>query len=509
MNTAYDEPANIFQIERCDLCIVGAGIAGMNALFAASQYLERDSKVVLIDKKATVGGMWTHTYDYVRLHQPHQMFTAGNIPWAIDKPPGYLATKDEVLDQFNNCVHELRTKVELKEFYGYSYKEHREVALGDGYEAQIVCSAGTPGAKPLLVKAKKCIKAFGFNIPKNPSLPLSSSQVRSISPNDEDVFGDELQRSDAPVYVVGGGKTGMDTAHALVSRYPDKDVSLIVGNGTVFASRDISFPDGLKRWWGPPTTLQYFMQLCRQYTGDNPEEIFEKFRLDRSVHLEGAGGQYMFGVLSNEENATIANGIDDLIRDYVTDVNDIDGQPTIQFRSGETKSVTPGSWFINCTGYVMRDTPAYEPFISAHGTVVSVQPTSGIHFLTTFAAYFLTHLFYLGQLKKLPLYEMDYPALLAQDKVAFPFAAMTQVLYNITLIISVVPNKVMADCGLDFDRWFPLHRRLLGGLKLQRNREKLLKSYKNTLDTVREKYHIRCGQLTKPETVTDESSRAA
>lgn len=61
----------------CDLCILGAGIAGLNALFAASRYLTRDQKVVLIDRRPNAGGMWNAAYDYVRLHQPHPMFTAG------------------------------------------------------------------------------------------------------------------------------------------------------------------------------------------------------------------------------------------------------------------------------------------------------------------------------------------------------------------------------------------------------------------------------------------------
>ena len=68
-------------VQRCDVCIVGAGIAGLNALFVASQYLSRDQKVVLVDRRERVGGMWVDTYPYVRLHQPHPMFTAGNIKW--------------------------------------------------------------------------------------------------------------------------------------------------------------------------------------------------------------------------------------------------------------------------------------------------------------------------------------------------------------------------------------------------------------------------------------------
>ena len=77
-------------VETCDVCIVGAGIAGLNALFVASQYLSRDQKVVLIDRRERVGGMWVDTYPYVRLHQPHPMFTAGNIEWTLGQDRSLL-----------------------------------------------------------------------------------------------------------------------------------------------------------------------------------------------------------------------------------------------------------------------------------------------------------------------------------------------------------------------------------------------------------------------------------
>lgn len=71
----------------CALCVVGAGLAGMNALAVASRYLPAGARVVLVDARPRCGGMWTDTYDYVRLHQPHPMFTAGDIPWQIRSPP--------------------------------------------------------------------------------------------------------------------------------------------------------------------------------------------------------------------------------------------------------------------------------------------------------------------------------------------------------------------------------------------------------------------------------------
>ncbi|MEW5808208.1 MAG: NAD(P)-binding protein [Actinomycetota bacterium] len=55
------------ETESCDLCIVGAGLAGMNALAVASDYLGRGQRVILIDRRLRVGGMWVDAYPYVRL----------------------------------------------------------------------------------------------------------------------------------------------------------------------------------------------------------------------------------------------------------------------------------------------------------------------------------------------------------------------------------------------------------------------------------------------------------
>ncbi len=92
-------------VESCDVCIVGAGLAGLNALFVASRYLSREQKVILVDRRERVGGMWVDTYSYVRLHQPHPMFTAGNIKWTLGQDRSYLATKGEVLDHFEHCLN--------------------------------------------------------------------------------------------------------------------------------------------------------------------------------------------------------------------------------------------------------------------------------------------------------------------------------------------------------------------------------------------------------------------
>jgi cation diffusion facilitator CzcD-associated flavoprotein CzcO len=38
-------------VERCEVCIVGAGVSGLNALSVASQYLARDQNVIVVDRR--------------------------------------------------------------------------------------------------------------------------------------------------------------------------------------------------------------------------------------------------------------------------------------------------------------------------------------------------------------------------------------------------------------------------------------------------------------------------
>jgi cation diffusion facilitator CzcD-associated flavoprotein CzcO len=143
-------------VEHCDVCIVGAGIAGLNALFVAGRYLSRDQRVILIDRRQRVGGMWVDTYPYVRLHQPQPMFTAGNIEWTFGKDPSHLATKDEVLDHFAHCLEVIKQRVRVDEFFGWDMESDDETdgvvriqcRSSDGrtlvVETQRACPVGVP-----------------------------------------------------------------------------------------------------------------------------------------------------------------------------------------------------------------------------------------------------------------------------------------------------------------------------------------------------------------------------
>ena len=119
----------------CELCIIGAGIAGLNALFVARQYLKATDRVILIDRRAAPGGMWNNVYDYSRLHQPHGSFTVGDIPWNWKKPAHYLATGREVQEHLIHCYETLRPAMQLTELFGHTVTACEEVETVAGSPA--------------------------------------------------------------------------------------------------------------------------------------------------------------------------------------------------------------------------------------------------------------------------------------------------------------------------------------------------------------------------------------
>ncbi len=477
-------------VENCDVCIVGAGIAGMNALFVASQYLSRDQKVILIDRRPRLGGMWVDTYPYVRLHQPHPMFTAGNIKWTLGQEPSYLATKGEVLDHFTHCLNVIKQRVRVDEFFGWDMESADEI----GGSVRITCRSSD--GRAMFVEANRVIKAYGLAVTPNDPLAISSERVQSVSPDYCDVRSGDIAASDAPVWIIGGGKTAMDTAHALITHCPGREVNLVAGRGTFFIKRDLAFPVGRRRWWVGMTGAGLGLQISRRFDGTNETEVHDWFRSTVGIHPTPHAENYFGGLLSAAESTTISAGLTDVVMDYFEDVVDRNGSTEMVFRSGAIRTVQPGSWIVNCTGYLQPDTDTpYEPYVSASGAVVSIQPRSATLHLPAFQGYFLAHLLFLDKIKDVPLYEFDWPAMREKSSAIFAYALLTLVQYNLSLIYDNVPSRVFIENGLDIDTWYPLPRRLPGMARFilthRRDRERA----RRVLDTVRERFDIRCGPL--------------
>ncbi len=477
-------------VTTCDVCIVGAGIAGLNALFAASRYLSRDDRVILIDRRPRVGGMWVDVYPYVRLHQPHPMFTAGNIEWTMGKDRAYLATKGEVLDHFQHCLDVIRERVQVDEYFGWDF-ESEEEATGI-----VRVTARAADGRTLVVEAKRLIKAYGLGITPNEPLDISSARVHSVSPDYCDVRTGDISESDAPVWIIGGGKTAMDTAHALITTYPGRQVNLVAGQGTFFSNRDGLFPSGSRRWFKGAPTSTVAARLSRRYDGTNESEVQGWYRATHGTFLTPQADNFVLGVLSEAENRTITAGLNDVVMDYLDDAVDRNDTTELVFRSGSTKTIQPGSWVVNCTGYVkFPGEYPYEPYVSPSGAVVSINVRSAILHLPAFIGYFLGHLMFLDKLGEIPLYEVDWMSLRQKTPLAFPYVLFALVQHNLSLIYDNVPRRVFNENGLDFDKWYPLPRRLPGMARFVLTHRQERERQRRVLDTVRERFDIRCGPL--------------
>ncbi|WP_172296411.1 FAD-dependent oxidoreductase [Pseudoruegeria sp. HB172150] len=483
--------------ETCDLVVIGAGIAGLNALFVASQYLDKTAKVVLIDRNSAPGGMWTGIYEHCRLHQPHPSFTVGDIKWDWSKPSDYLATGAEVQAHLAYCLEQIRPRFDLREYFGHTVTSAVEAVGGN---ARVDCRDGNGRVRSFT--AKRVIHAIGYNVPSLRPLELTSRRVISTTPERlRDV------RPKAPVYVVGGGKTGMDTVHALVTDNPHRSVMLIDGKGTVFADRDLFFPSGLRRFWGGMLVAKSFRDQALQYDGRNEDQVFDVFRRTQTISLDGTGEGYEFGVLSRQEGRTIAEGLSGVVSDYLEDVVDGPDGPEMILRSGERQPVTEGAVFVACTGYLLRQPHPYRPYLSKGGAILSITQRSMVHFLSSASAYYLTHLFYRDKLRDLPLYEFDGETLHTRNRRIYHTALLTLTYMNQIVMMGALPLKVFTDCGLDIDRHYPIHRRLLALADLKLNGNRYVEHCRKALDTVWLTQAFRCGPLSYDDAEDSRSAR--
>jgi hypothetical protein len=58
-----------------------------------------------------------------------------------------------------------------------------------------------------------------------------------------------------------------------------------------------------------------------------------------------------------------------------------------------------------------------------------------------------------------------------------------------------LPPTVINDCGLDYDRWYPKHRRVIGAVSSVRHFRADLPHFRAALDRVGETCGVRCAPV--------------
>ncbi|UUZ60624.1 hypothetical protein LP418_07245 [Nocardioides sp. B-3] len=468
----------------------------MNALAVGSSYLEATDRVLLIDRRHRAGGMWVDTYPYVRLHQPHPFFTAGDIGWQSGEDRAHLATKHEVLDHFIHCLEVVRGRVQLDEWHDTDYVSH------DASNGTVEITTRTEDGRVRIARARRLVKATGLDIRTLDPLQVSSTSVHSVSPDSCDVRSGDIADSNAPVWIIGGGKTAMDTACALIAGNPAREVNMLVGTGTFFFERDRAFPTGAKRYVGGQRGFTVFRDWADRFDGTNETEVMRWFPDAQGIAVTPTVEHFLFGLLSRAEAETIRNGLTHPVMDHLTDVVDGDGSVEMSLRSGATRQIEEGSWLVNCTGYILgREPLTYEPYTSADGRVATITPTSSIMWLTSMDSYFATHLLMLDKLATVPLYELDADSPARQNRDARACAMTAVSMYNQCVLFDHVPREVFTRNGLDFEKWFPAHRQLLSNPEFMKCRKELRAHTGAALDRVQARFDVRCGPVRQPATV--------
>jgi len=480
--------------EPYDLVIIGAGIAGLNALHAASVHLPSSARILLIDKKDAPGGMWTMAYDYVRLHQPHPFFTVGAMEWSWKKPRNYLARRDEVRSHLAHCLRKLREDLTLDLRLGHVARDLREVRSGESWQAELELQPkGTKRGQT--IRARRVIDAAGFNYAAPEPIRFSSANVTSITP--ADLQFTLAQSPGAPAYVVGGGKTGMDTILAIQDQDPRRAITLINGSGTYFLSRDMVFPTGLRRWYaGMPPALVYH-DCAMRFDGHNEEEVRAHFIAHYATNSDPRSQNYVWGLLSEAENQRIEAGVQTKVWDYLEDVSDTPDGPQMRLRSGAVHAVAPGSIFVACTGSLLRRNveAEWKPCLSPNDAILSITTRDAMHVLTSYSGFLLSHLLFSGKLRSAGLFFLDLESLLTTNKQAFAAASMAQSYHNVMMGFGALPRALRDHFGLDLNRWHPKLRQLIALYSLRKTAHDDVQHCRAALHRVVDRFGVHGGML--------------
>jgi hypothetical protein len=370
-----------------------------------------------------------------------------------------------------------------------------EVRTDQGYRAQIKFHPNDSPEQAKTVQATRAIYAPGLNYREAEPLKLSCDAVISIIP--QDLRETLAANPDSPVYVVGGGKTGMDTVLATLTHDRRRKVSLINGRGTIFVNRTKYFPTGLKRWTSGALVSRLFRELSLNFNGDNEDHTIAHFRRYHSTEPNGSNGVYLYGIQSEDEQAQIFAAQHRSYAGYLADVTGSPAGPVMELRGGTTEPVETGSIFVNCTGSFFRESEMANrtPCLSARDTVMSISQRDGFHVLTSVAGFFVTHLLYRGALRAKGFFTLDHEALFRQDRNAWVGASAAQAYMNQVIAVQTLPMMLLDRCGLDFDRWYPLPHRMAGLIRLKANAAGDIAHCRAALDRVANRFGIHCAPL--------------
>ena len=455
-----------------DLCIIGAGYAGVNALHAAKDYLNFDSHVLMVDIRDGYAGQWRDQYAYVRLHQPYQHFTAGNFSWRIKKPRGYLANRDEVISHLNNIAVEAAKKVNVENYFKYRYIKHTEDE--DGVSVILQSVDNNENEDPIEVRTKRLILAQGFDIKILKPLDWESTLINSMSVSDPAIVDINTNNLPPAIYIIGGGKTAMDCAlHLIKKTGGNVQINMFAGRGSFFGVRENWFPTNWRRWvYGSCSVFSdNILNFVLRYQGDNAAEVYQEFVRRNILHgLVPKPENFSFGLVSKAELTAIKFGLEKVYVGHVKSIHDVSGSPIalLEHKGKVTEhALETGAWVINATSHIKEI--GTIPIMSKGGKVCAPQ---NVLFFSGPSAFVITHLLFLGKLEECWKL-LRYTSVEEEPKDRMGLNWTVFYLSNLMEMIFLLPIKVLLQLSADYNRWFPWYRQIPAMINLIWYRSKI------------------------------------
>ena len=493
---------------KCELCIIGAGYAGLNALNAAVKYLPKGACVVVVDRGVRWGGQWPDTYGFVRLHQPHRMFTAGERPWSIDKPKHHLATKGEILNHFDDIVSACTSEreIELLELFCYQYDGHHTVCNGRVHLTAQPLMGGTGGhpatdensgarAPAIAIDAARLINASGFDVAKKLPLTLTASIERSVNRSTRGFVhslapADMLsphwtallrysEDADKPIWVLGSGKTAMDAINHLSKHATTKGrLHCLAGRGSWFLNRDCMFP---MDWWelhrpGLRTSTDHFIDMMELYDGNNEAEVYAAACRAGAMHSPiDAPTSFSFGMCSTAEvanvRAVLAPKEERVLKAHLVDVrphSTDDALAVMELRKTDGsdecffREIPAGSFIVNCTDNI-APIDKVLPIVDDSGLVCAPQ---ALCCFSGPSADHVVHAWFLGTLRSMWKI-MPRISVSVQNKHKLGLHMLFLLVLSNAMVMSRLPKAIVNGNKQNPNR-YPLYRVMPTGMRLKR-----------------------------------------
>jgi len=332
----------------CDYLVIGAGLLGLGFTDELLN-LKPDTKIIIVDKHSQAGGHWNDDYAFVRLHAPSESYGVMSQRLENGLPPCHGDTKeranrDDILNYFGKVLETMIETGQVRAFFNCFVEP----------DTSMIRSC-TSSKKTFQVSVRKKIVDGTFMKVEIPVLRpppyLVSAGATVVPPN----YLFTLETEFPAYYVLGAGKTAMDSILWLMSRGVPADLvhwivprDVYVINRTCHEMPDKDQKRLLEALWAEEWS-----------TGKQGLNIYEKHSVVLRIFADHEPTSLKYAILSQTEIAELRN-VQNVVRlGHVQKV----GLDSITLQHGSIP-MPVGALCIDCTACAFHSRKDRRPIFS-------------------------------------------------------------------------------------------------------------------------------------------------